>query len=64
MQIRTPSPGDQFKIKVSTLLRFWDLLPWEAAQAAGRRFNKLLEISRFIDILREQAQECHLTPLI
>ena len=57
MQIRTSSPGGQFKRNkrkyfTEWAVKFWNLLPWEAVGAAGRRFKKGLEISRFIDILK------------
>lgn len=55
MQIRTYSPGYQLKRNKNKYftewaLKFWNLLPWEAVEAAGRKFKKGSEISRFIDI--------------
>lgn len=45
MQIRTSSRGDQFKRNkrkyfTEWALKFWNLLPQEAVEAAGRRFKK------------------------
>lgn len=57
IQIRKSSPGDQFKrIKrkyfTEWAVKFWNLLLWEAVEAAGRKFTKGLEIIRFVNILK------------
>ena len=33
-------------------MKFWNLLLWEAVEAAGRKFKKGLEIIRFVNILK------------
>lgn len=55
MEIRTRSPGDQLKRNkrkefTKRGVKFWNLPPWEAQEAAGKRVKNRLDIRRFTDI--------------